>query len=591
MRSFFKYVLATVTGLIITFLLVFVIGAIIIGSIINSAMKEQTTTVVDNSVLTMKMDFMVTERTVPNPFEDLDIPNFSTVRTLGLDDILARIKAAETDDKIKGILLDVSSVSANFASLQEIRDALVDFRESGKFIVAYSEYYSQKAYFLASTAEKIYINPEGNMDFQGLSSEIPFLKGTLDKIGIDMQIVKVGTYKSAVEPLIQKSMSDANREQVTSYLNSIYHNFLADIAEGRQISTDSLHYIADNLLVTNASQAIQHGLVDESIYKDELLDLLKDRLEIDRDKDIAAVSLRNYKPSATSKGTALRDRIAIVYAVGQIMGGEGSEDVIGSEKISRELRKLRQDDKVKGVVFRINSPGGSALASEVIWREVDLLRQVKPVIVSMGDVAASGGYYIAAAADSIFAQPNTLTGSIGVFGTIPNMEKLWNTHLGVTFDGVKTAKHADFLTGNFSRPLTGEEERVLQHEVNRVYDTFVKRVADGRQMTTAQVDSIGQGRVWSGEQAVEIGLVDRLGSLEDAVVAAAQKAGLEEYRIVRYPAIKQPFESLFGSGAGQVRTWYEKAQYGELYKHYTTVKLLINQKGVMAVMPYEISVY
>ena len=231
------------------------------------------------------------------------------------------------------------------------------------------------------------------------------------------------------------------------------------------------------------------------------------------------------------------------------------------------------------------------MASDVIWREVDLLRQVKPVIVSMGDVAASGGYYIAAAADSIFAQPNTLTGSIGVFGTIPNMEKLWNTHLGVTFDGVKTAKHADFLNGNFSRPLTGEEERVLQHEVNRVYDTFIKRVADGRQLTTAQVDSIGQGRVWSGEQAVEIGLVDRLGSLEDAVVAAAQKAGIEEYRIVRYPAIKQPFESLFGSGASQVRTWYEKAQYGELYKHYTTVKSLINQKGVMALMPYEITVY
>lgn len=591
MRSFFKYVLATVTGLIITFFLVFIIGAIIIGSIINSAMKEQTTTVVENSILTMKMDFMVTERTVPNPFEDLDIPNFSSMRTLGLDDILARIKAAETDDKIKGILLDVSTVSANFASLQEIRDALVTFKESGKFVVAYSEYYSQKAYFLASTAEQIYINPEGGMDFQGLSSEIPFLKGTLDKIGIDMQIVKVGTYKSAVEPFIQHSMSDANREQVTSYLNSIYRNFLADIAEGRQISTDSLHYIADNLLVTNATQALQHGLVDESMYKDQLLDLLKDRLEIDRDKDISAVSLRNYKPSATSKGTALRDRIAIVYAVGEITGGEGSEDVIGSEKISRELRKLRDDDKVKGVVFRINSPGGSALASDVIWREVDLLRQVKPVIVSMGDVAASGGYYIAAAADSIFAQPNTLTGSIGVFGTIPNMEKLWNTHLGVTFDGVKTAKHADFLNGNFSRPLTGEEERVLQHEVNRVYDTFIKRVADGRQLTTAQVDSIGQGRVWSGEQAVEIGLVDRLGSLEDAVVAAAQKAGIEEYRIVRYPAIKQPFESLFGSGASQVRTWYEKAQYGELYKHYTTVKSLINQKGVMALMPYEITVY
>lgn len=591
MKSFFKYVLATVTGLFISFLLLFIVGAIIIGALVSSAMKEQTTTVAENSILTVRMDFTVTERTVPNPFEDLDLPNFYVNKTLGLEDILSRLEAAETDDKIKGILLDVSFVNAGFASLQEVRDALVRFKESGKFIVAFSEYYSQKAYFLASTADEIYIHPEGNMDFKGLASEISFIKGTLDKLGVEMQVVKVGTYKSAVEPLIQDKMSEANREQVTSYLGSLYTKFLADIAEGRGIPTDSLHHIADQLLVTNAQQAIDYGLADGTMYMDELLDELKDRLDISADKDIHAVSLRNYKPAGSKTGSVTRDRIAIVYATGEITSGEGSEEVIGSAKISRELRKLRRDDKVKAVVFRINSPGGSALASDVIWREVDLMRQEKPIIVSMGDVAASGGYYIAAAADSIFAQPNTLTGSIGVFGTVPNMQKLFNNHLGITFDIVKTGKFSDFLSGSLSRPMTREEEHILQQEVNRIYHTFVKRVADGRSLTPEQVDSIGQGRVWSGAQAVEIGLVDRLGGIEDAVEAAAQKAGLEEYRIVRYPAIKQPFESLLSSGKDQIQSWYGRTQFGPFYDQYQRIKSLVDQRGVLALMPYSIEVY
>lgn len=591
MKSFFKYVLATVTGLFISFLLLFIVGAIIIGALVSSAMKEQTTTVAENSILTVRMDYIITERTVPNPFEDLDIPNFYVNKSLGLEDILSRLEAAATDDKIKGILLDVSFVNAGFASLQEVRDALVRFKESGKFIVAFSEYYSQKAYLLASTADEIYIHPEGNMDFKGLASEVSFIKGTLDKLGVDMQVVKVGTYKSAVEPLIQDKMSEANREQVTSYLGSLYSKFLGDIAEGRGISTDSLHHIADQLLVTNAQQAIDYGLADGSMYMDELLDELKERLDISMDKDINAVSLRQYKPSGSKTGSVTRDRIAIVYATGEITGGEGSDEVIGSAKISRELRKLRRDDKVKAVVFRINSPGGSALASDVIWREVELLRQEKSIIVSMGDVAASGGYYIAAAADSIFAQPNTLTGSIGVFGTVPNMQKLFNNHLGITFDIVKTGKFSDFLSGSLSRPMTREEEHILQQEVNRIYHTFVKRVADGRSLTPEQVDSIGQGRVWSGAQAVEIGLVDRLGGIEDAIEAAAQKAGLEDYRIVRYPAIKQPFESFLSSGKDQIQSWYGRAQFGPFYDQYHRIKSLVDQRGVLALMPYQIEVY
>lgn len=579
------------TGMVLTFFLLLFIVSILIGVMVNSAMKDESVTVTDNSILTMKLNYMVTERTVPNPFEGLDIPNFPAFRTLGLNDILHRLDAAAEDDKIQGILLDLSSVNAGFATMQEIRDALLEFKESGKFIVAYSEYYTQSAYFLASVADQVYIHPEGGLDFKGLATEIPFLKGTLDKLGVDMQIVKVGTYKSAVEPMIQDRMSEANREQVTAYVQHIYQQFLSDISASRELSTDSLHRIADELLVTNSAEAVQYGLADGVLYMDELLAELKGRLSLEEDEDIRAVQLRQYKPKVDVKERLRKDRIAVLYAVGEIISGEGSEEVIGSAKISRELRKLRKDDNVKGVVFRINSPGGSALASDVIWREVALLREEKPVIVSMGDVAASGGYYIAAAADSIFAQPNTLTGSIGVFGTIPNMQKLWNTHLGVTFDGVKTGKHADFLSGNFSRPLTRDEEALLQNEVNRVYETFIKRVADGRSLSVAQVDSIAQGRVWSGNQAVAIGLVDRLGSLEDAITAAAAKAGVEEYRVVNYPAIKDPFASLLGRGGEQIKAWYGRTQFGPLYEQYTRLKSLLGQQGVVALLPYEINLH
>lgn len=591
MRSFFKYVLATVTGVVISGIILLFIAIAIIGTMVNSAMKDKATVVADNSILHIPMNHIVSERTIPNPFEDLDIPGLEAASSLGLDDILHRIKSAETDDKIKGILLDVAFVSANFASLQEIRDALVAFKESGKFIVAYSEGYTQRAYYLASTADEVYINPEGALDFRGLASEISFIKGTLDKLGVDMQVVKVGTFKSAVEPLIQDKMSEANREQVSSYMGSIYQHFLADIADGRGISTDSLHHIADQYLVRTAEDAVTYGLADGLLYKDELLALLKEKLDIDPEKDINTVTLRQYKPASSAGSSVGKDRIAIVYAVGTIAGGEGGDESIGSEKISRELRKMRRDDKVKAVVFRINSPGGSALASEVIWREVDLLRQVKPVIVSMGDVAASGGYYIAAAADSIFAQPNTITGSIGVFGTIPNMQKLWNNHLGITFDGVKTGKYADFLSGSFDRPLSADEQQILQGEVNRIYQTFLKRVADGRGMTPEQVDSIGQGRVWSGEQALANGLVDRLGSIDDALAAAASKAGVEEYQVVKYPAIKDPFASLLGGSTDKIKTWYGRAQFGAFYKHYQSMEKILGQTGMMALMPYQITIY
>lgn len=590
MKSFFKYVLATVTGIIISSILLVVVGLVIIGAMVSSMTADKETVVSDNSLLHIDLQHQITERTIPDPFEELDVPGFTTTKSFGLNDILKGIEGAKNDNRIKGIYLDLSAVSASFATLQEIRDALLDFKTSGKFIVAYSEGYTQRAYYLASTADKVYVNPEGTIDFRGLASQTPFIKGTLDKLGVEMQVVKVGTFKSAVEPFILDRMSEANRQQVTSFLGSIYDHFVNQIGTSRGIPADSLRAIADNFLVKAADDAVTYGLADGKRYKDELLGELKDSLDIDPDKDLNAVALTKYKPSRQSNRTSVRDRIAVVYAVGDIVSGEGGDDMIGSERISRELRKVRRDDKVKGVVFRINSPGGSALASDVIWREVDLLRKEKPVIVSMGDVAASGGYYIAAAADSIFAQPNTITGSIGVFGVIPNMQGLMNEKLGITFDEVKTGKYADFLS-NVDRPLTVDERNILQMEVNRIYDTFLQRVADGRHLSKEEVDSIGQGRVWSGQQAVDNGLVDRLGSLEDAIAAASRKAGLEDYRLVTYPAIKNPFESLLGGSTDRISTWFAQRELGDQYKYYEQVKSALRQRGIQARLPLTFDIY
>ncbi len=585
MKSFFKYVLATITGIVLLTVLWFILLIVAVSTI----GKESEVTVLQNSVLHVTLNHGITERTIPNPLEGLDVPGLTMTASLGLDDIVHRLQEAATDDRIKGVYLDLSTISASFATLQEIRDALLAFKEeSGKFVVAYSDGYSQRAYFIASAADEVYLHPEGDILFNGLVSQVIFFKGALDKLGIDMQVVKVGTFKSAVEPFILDRMSDENREQVSSFVGSIYNNFLADIAASRGIHRDTLFAIADKMLVETPQDAVDAKLVDGLKYKDELLDELRSRLEIDEDSDIRTVSLLKYKPSVSTSTS--RDRVAVVYAVGDIVMGEGSDAQIGSDRISRELRRVRRDKRVKAVVLRVNSPGGSALASDVIWREVELTRQEKPIVVSMGDVAASGGYYIAAAADSIFAQPNTITGSIGVFGLIPNMQGLMNDKLGISFDQVKTGEHADFLM-NVDRPLTAEEEAILQRSVNRVYDTFVKRVADGRDIPAAQVDSVGQGRVWTGEQAIEMGLVDRLASFEQSIQAAANMARLDDYRLVKYPAIKQPFENLFGSSAERLSTWFAKRELQEHYRIYEQMKSAVSQTGIQARIPYTFEIY
>lgn len=588
MKSFFKYVLATITGLIIAGVLAICILFGVIAAMVSSVSSSSEVAVPANAILHISLNHDIQDRPEKNPFEDLDFKGFKSRKTLALSEVVGRIAYAKNDANIKGIYLNLSDVAVGFATLQEIRAALEDFKTSGKFIVSYSEVYTQKAYFLASVADKIYLNPEGTLDFKGFNSSTLFMKDALDKMGVEMQIVKVGTFKSAVEPFILNGMSPANRQQVESYLGDIYQSFLANIAAARKIPVATLFAIANDYKIRNAEDAVTHKMADGLIYKDELLAELKKRLQIKDKKDIPSIALVDYKVKEAPKGD-FNTRVAVLYAEGEINSGESSEGVIGSETISRELRKLREDDKVKAVVFRVNSPGGSALASDVMWREVELLKKVKPIIVSMGDVAASGGYYIAAAADSIFAENNTITGSIGVFGMIPNLQNLLNNKIGVRFEGVKTGKYAGLMT-EFDKPMTADERVIVQAGVDRVYRTFTKRVAEGRKISVAQVDSIGQGRVWSGKQALALGLVDRIGSIDKAIIAAAAKAKIKDYKVVEYPAEKDPFSSLLNSSTEKVKVWFAKEQLGDSYRYYQTIQSVTKNSGILMKLPYEITI-
>ncbi|WP_099366949.1 signal peptide peptidase SppA [Sphingobacterium sp. 1.A.4] len=589
MRSFFKYVLATITGIIISSIILFFIVIGIIGAMVSSVGTKSETITPSNAVLMINLDHTITEKTEPNPFEGLDVPGYSGTRSIGLNDILSRIKAAKEDANIKGIYLNVAGVNAGFPTAKAIREAIVDFKESGKFVLAFSDVMSQKGYYMNSVADEIYLNPQGSLDFRGLATSVMFFKEAMEKLGVDMQILKVGTYKSAVEPFMMNSMSEANKEQVNSYLGSIYNTFLQDISNSKKITVDSLKHIADGYLIREPEDAKIYGFVNGLLYKDEVLAKLRGKLGIDAKKDIPYVSILDYNNKADA-GEAGASRVAVLYAYGEIVDGEGMEGQIGGDKISRELRDLRTDDRVKAIVLRVNSPGGSALASENIWREVDLTKKVKPVIVSMGDYAASGGYYISAAADSIFADPTTLTGSIGVFGMIPNMQKLFNDKLGIHFDAVKTAKFAD-MDVDMDRPLTEEEKSIIQGGVNKIYQVFMKRVADGRKIDVANVDSIGQGRVWTGEQAVKLKLVDRVAGLDEAIEAAAKKAKLDNYRVSEYPRAKEPFANLLSTSKEKIKMWMLEDEMGDYVKYLTEIKKITKRSGIQARIPYLVEIY
>jgi protease-4 len=577
-------------GIILTSIILFVI---VIGIVVAATKGDKHVEVDSDSILHITFTHDIPERTPYNPFSGLDFLGLDGDKNLGLNDILSNIKKAKTDSNIKGIFLDESYMLSGQATTEEIRNALIDFKKSGKFVIAYSEIYTQGFYYLASVADKVYINPKGLFEFRGFSSQITFLKGALDKLGIEAQVIKVGTYKSAVEPFILTKMSDANRRQVNSYLGSLYDFYLTGISNSRKISKDSLFDIANNLKIQFPEDALKYKLVDGLKYKDEVLDELRDRTGISLKKDLHSVSLSDYANNNSDDDDGnkkeIKNQIAIVYASGEINGGDGGDNSIGSETISKALRKVRLDDNVKAVVLRVNSPGGSSLASDVIWREVMLTKKVKPIIVSMGDLAASGGYYISCAADPIIAEPNTITGSIGIFAIIPNLQKLFNDKLGITFDGVKTGKYADL--GDVSRPLSPEEKAILQNNVNRGYDEFTKAVAEGRHKTQAYINSIGQGRVWTGEQAVKNGLVDRLGNISDAITSAAKKANIKNYNLVAYPEQKS-FLNKFGLGMNaEIKAHFIKSELGDNFKYYEQIKEVTTlMRTPQARMPYDIEI-
>jgi len=584
MREFFKYLFASMLGFFLSMVIIFIICFVIVVGVISSIDNDKTVIVSNNSVLFLNLDQAITERTPKNPFGNLPIVGGEEKDGIGLNDFLKSVQRAKTDDNIKCIYLNVSSPNAGFATLREVRNALIDFKKSHKKIIAYSEVYTQGAYYLASVADKVYLNPEGALEFKGFSSELTFFKGTLEKVGVEMQVIRVGNYKSAVEPFILDKMSDYNRKQVTAYVGGLYNTFLSDIAQSRNIVKDSLYNIADNYRLQQPQDAVNFKMVDALKYKDQILEELKGLSGRTRGENIRTVTINDYAKNNTDTGTG-KDKVAVIYANGEISGGEGSDNQIGSERISRAIRKARLDDDIKAVVIRVNSPGGSALASDVIWREIVLTKKEKPVIASFGDVAASGGYYIGCAADSIFVQPNTITGSIGVFGIIPNFQNLMTNKLGITFDGVKTGKYADIMATN--RPMTAGERFIIQNELNRIYSGFVSRVADGRKKSKAYIDSIGGGHVWIGTDAVQIGLADRIGSFNDAIKAAAKKAKLKEYKVVEYPEVIDPWKSLMDESTDKVKTYYTKQELGENYFLYQQMKKVLASSGIQARMPFE----
>ncbi|MGE0090238.1 MAG: signal peptide peptidase SppA [Bacteroidales bacterium] len=588
MKGFFKYLLASILGVIIAMFLFFFIMIGILGAAISK--QDQVVKIEKNTILHVTLDQTITDRSNKNPMESFDFSTFKPVAQLGLNDILENIKKAKTDENIAGIYLDLDIIPAGIATIEEIRNALLDFKSSGKFIISYADSYTQPSYYIASVSDKVYLNPEGMMMFVGLRAELMFFKEALEKLGVEMQIIRHGKFKSAVEPFMYTKMSDENREQTMTYIGAIWNKMLTGISESRNISVDDLNKIANNLLLKNAESAVEYKFVDGLKYKDEILDELMTLTEnTDIDK-IKTIDLAKYTKVPKKDRKALeKDKIAVVYASGTVMMGEGAEGTIGSDRISQAIREARRDSSVKAIVFRVNSGGGSALASEVIWREVKLAQQVKPVIASLGDVAASGGYYIVCPAQTIVASPNTITGSIGVFGTLPNGKELMNKKLGVHIDVAKTNEYADM--GSFFRPLTAQEKDMIQFEIEEIYQTFITHVAEGRKMTTEKVDEIGQGRVWSGANAMEIGLIDEFGGLDKAIELAAKAANLEKYRVVDFPKLKDPFQQLMEDFSGNVRTSILKNELGDEYVYYETLQDLRSMKGIQARIPFEVEIY
>ena len=586
MKSFLKYTLATIVGIFLSTLLFFFFLILII----SASTSEKPVEVKDNSILYIKLNDKVVDRTVDNPFDFLPT-GLPMVREIGLNDILDCINKAKKDDHISGIYLDMISLAAGYGSTEEIRNALLDFKESGKFILAFSDIYTQKAYYLASVADSLYLNPSGDLLLRGLRAQIMFYKGAMDKLGIEAQVIRQGDYKSFGEPYTNDRMSPENRTQTMQWIGSLWDHMLEGIAEERGMDAEILEHYAENFIIRSAELALEHNLVDGLKFKDEIIDELKKLTGTNPKKDLSSITIKKYKKVHVKKDYKgyTKDKVAVIYAHGDVLLGNTGEGTISSERISRAIRKARRDSTVKAIVLRVNSGGGGALASEVIYRESVLASQVKPLVASIGDVAASGGYLILAPADTVLASPNSITGSIGVYAMFPNVKPFFNNKLGITVDVAKTNRHADIFTP--FRPMSADEKDIINSMLERTYNSFLSSVSDGREMPKEEVIAIGGGRVWSGEAALENGLIDMYGGLNDAIKVAGEMAGLEKYRVISLPVLEDPLEVFIRELTENTRTRMVQKEFGEFYKYFKSVSELENLFGVQARIPFMFEIH
>src|SRR5574343_22001 len=585
---FLGNVLATIVGIFI-FCMIFFFGIIIIGAIAGSG--EDTVKVKENSVIELDLSKVSLDYAGKTNYKDF---NYFEAHHDGVTDILNAIEAAKKDDKIKGISILNNQSQLGLAQSKSVRDKLEEFKKSGKFVYAYANYYSQGEYYLNSVADQVYLNPVGEVDFKGLSSEILYMKDLQEKSGVKFEVIRHGKYKSAVEPFLAQEMSPENREQMTVLLNSVWGTIVSDIAKSRNLTIAQLDAIANTLGARTPELALANKLVDKVAYEDEYHNAIRTKLKVDKKEKYNIVSITDYaKTAATSvEDYSKDDIIAVIYAQGEIAGGEGDVNVIGEGSIKRSLEEARNDDDVKAIVLRVNSLGGSALTSELIWREIEITKKVKPVVVSMGNYAASGGYYISANADRIFAESNTITGSIGVFGMLPNMNQL-GKNIGINAEQVQT--HANASGYSVFEPINENFKGYVLESIEKTYATFLKRVADGRKMTTAQVDAIAQGRVWTGVDAHKLGLVDEIGGLEDAIKYAAKLGKTTSYRTENFPEYEKNFDDLLANFTGmamfKTKEQLLKEQLGEEgFQMLEQIKRVKSRKGIQAMMPYEINI-
>ncbi len=583
MKNFLSSLLATLVGILIMTLVVF----LIFMGIIAASTSKEVVEVNENSLLVAKFNKQIIDRADNNPLSKLMSGNFSYNDVMGLDQILKDLEKAKEDDNIKGIFLRLSNVPSGSATLGEVRDALLDFKTSGKFIYAYADIFTQKSYYLATVADSIFMTPEGMFMFTGLSAEATFYKNALDKIGIEMQVVKHGSYKSAAESYTREDLSDENREQIEGYVGSIWNKMVSDISESRGIPVEKLNQYADELVSIENDKLVETGMIDGLIYYDEMLSLMKKKLGVEEKSDVEAIGFSSYGdvPSKEKKEVG-RDKIAVIYAMGMVVDGNAGEGYIGSERIAKAIRKARRDNSVKAIVFRVNSGGGSVVASDVIYREALLAAKEKPFVASMGDVAASGGYYIVAPADTILASPSTITGSLGVIFSIPNMKELMNDKLGVTTDVVKTNKHADIYS--IFDPLDPQERLFIQKSVDDAYENFISLVAEGRNKSYDEIDAIAGGRVWGATDALELGLIDMFGGMKKSIEVAAEMAGLENYRIQSLPKLDDPLTALMKELTGGARMKAMEKELGRDYIHYKNIQNIREMRGLQSIVPFDI---